>query len=105
MNKENIYANTITNLNNINRFLNYENFIYQKTDNIPKLSNYKMDDLVTEEEVVVDYAARVTVGVDFKNRVSVYSAALYLNGIGESEEELFDPEVNSHIVTEKAVNA
>ena len=52
MNKENIYENTITNLNNINRFLNYENFIYQKTDNIPKLPNYKIDDLVTEEVVV-----------------------------------------------------
>ncbi len=57
-----------------------------------------------DEEVVIDYAARVTVGVDFRNKNSVYAAALFLNGIGESEEELYDPEVNSHIVTEKAVN-
>ena len=58
-----------------------------------------------EEEVIIDYASRVTVGVDFKNRTAVYAAALYLNGIGETEEELYDPEVNTHIVTEKAVNA
>ena len=58
-----------------------------------------------EQEVVVDYSSRITVGVDFKNKNAVYTAALYLNGIGETEEELLDPEVNTHIVTEKAVNA
>ncbi len=58
-----------------------------------------------DEEVVIDFASRITVGVDFKNKVSVYSAALFLNGIGESEEELYDTDVNTHIVTEKAVNA
>lgn len=58
-----------------------------------------------DKEVVVDYSSRVTVGVDFKNKAAVYTAALYLNSIGETEEELYDPEVNTHIVTEKAVNA
>jgi hypothetical protein len=58
-----------------------------------------------DEEVVIDYASRITVGVNFKDRTAVYVAALYLNGIGETEEELYDSEVNTHIVTEKAVNA
>lgn len=58
-----------------------------------------------EEEVVVEFASRVTVGVDFKSRGAVYTAAMYLNSIGESEEELYDQDVNTHIVTEKATNA
>lgn len=58
-----------------------------------------------DEEVVIDYASRITVGVDFKSRQAVFSAAMYLNAIGESEEELYDADVNTHIVTEKATNA
>ncbi|MCR5113776.1 MAG: hypothetical protein K6A63_07560 [Acholeplasmatales bacterium] len=57
-----------------------------------------------EEDIVIDYAARVTVGVDFSNRLSVYNAALFLNAVGENEAELTDEDVNTHIVTEKATN-
>ena len=57
-----------------------------------------------EEDVVIEYASRVTVGVDFSNRLSVYNAALFLNTVGESEAELTDADVNTHIVTEKATN-
>ncbi len=57
-----------------------------------------------ETEEVIDYAARVTVGVDFKNRVPVYNACVLLSSIGENEDELTDSDINCHIVAENARN-
>lgn len=55
-----------------------------------------------EENVVVDFAARMTVGVNFTQKESVYSAAIMLCALGDSEEELVDEDINTHIVTETA---
>ena len=55
-----------------------------------------------KEDVVVDYAARISIMVDFNNRNSVFSSGVLLAGIGESEEELFDSELNVHILAENA---
>ena len=54
-------------------------------------------------EVVVDYAARLTVGVDFNKFVTAYQAAVLLTGIGESKEELADPDLNVHIFAENII--
>ena len=51
-----------------------------------------------DEEVIVDYASRITISVDFSQRYSVYSAGVLLTGVGESEEEL--NAMNTHIVAE-----
>ena len=55
-----------------------------------------------EEEVVVDYAARLTVLADFNSRSSVYASGILLAGIGENEAELMDSELNVHILGENA---
>ena len=54
----------------------------------------------TKEEVVIDYASRISVIADFNNRNSVFSSGVLLAGIGETEEELVDPELNVHILGE-----
>lgn len=41
-----------------------------------------------DKEVIVDYASKITVKVDFKERYSVYAAGTLLAGIGESLDEL-----------------
>ena len=51
-----------------------------------------------DEEVIVDYASRITVTVDFAKVYSVYSAGLLLTGIGDSEDEL--NAMSTHIVAE-----
>ena len=66
-------------------------------ENLPLSMRCFVDRTVNELDDASEYPS--------KNNVSVYSAALFLNGIGESEEELYDADVNTHIVTEKAVNA
>ncbi|MCR5349609.1 MAG: hypothetical protein K6E20_01310 [Acholeplasmatales bacterium] len=55
-----------------------------------------------DENVVVDFASRMTIGVDFNSKESVYSAGILLCAIGETEEELLDEDINTHIVTETA---
>ena len=55
---------------------------------------------VTDKEVVVDYAASITVGVDFSNNISVYQSGVLLRSIGESAEELLDKDINCHIMAE-----
>ena len=52
----------------------------------------------TDEEVVVDFASRVTVVANLNSNVSVFAAGLLLSGIGESEDEL--KALNTHIVVE-----
>ena len=61
---------------------------------------YFFDADVTDKEVVVDYAASITVGVDFSNNVSVYQSGVLLRSIGESAEELSDEDINCHIMAE-----
>ena len=56
-----------------------------------------------KEEVVVDYAARLTVGVDFKKFVTAYQAAVLLSGIGETKEELADPDLNVHLYADNLI--
>lgn len=51
-------------------------------------------------EVVVDYAARLTVGVNFNQFVTVYQGAVLLSGIGKTKEELADSDLNVHLVAE-----
>ncbi len=53
-----------------------------------------------DEEVVVDYASRVTVFADFNSRTSVYASGLLLSSIGETEAELIDSDINVHILGE-----
>ena len=53
-----------------------------------------------DEEVVIDYASRVTVLADFNSRTSVYASGLLLSSIGETEEELYDSDINVHILGE-----
>lgn len=53
-----------------------------------------------EGEVVVEYAARMTVAVDFNMLPAAYAAALLLAGIGESKEDLADPDLNVHLIAE-----
>lgn len=54
-------------------------------------------------EVIIDYAARLTVGVDFKKFVTAYQAAVLLSGIGETKEELADPELNVHLYADNLI--
>ena len=51
-----------------------------------------------DEEVVVDFASRVTVVANLNSNVSVFAAGLLLSGVGESEDEL--KSLNTHIVVE-----
>lgn len=51
-----------------------------------------------ENEVIVDYASRITVKVDFKERYSVFGAGLLLAGVGDDQEELMA--MNTHILAE-----
>lgn len=53
---------------------------------------------VKDKEVIVDYASRVNVMVDFLSNSSVYAAGLFLNTIGDSVDELIA--VNTHIIAE-----
>ena len=55
-----------------------------------------------DEEVIIDYASRITVMVDFNDRNSVFAAGLLLSGIGETEGELLDSDINTHILAENA---
>lgn len=57
-------------------------------------------DADSKEEVVVDYAARLTVYVDFNQAPTVYAAAVLLSGIGLSKEELADKDLNVHLISE-----
>ena len=51
-----------------------------------------------DKEVIVDYASRITVTVDFAQRYSVYAAGLLLAGIGDDLEEL--SAMNTYILAE-----
>ncbi len=51
-----------------------------------------------DQEVIVDYASRITVKVDFKERYSVFAAGLLLAGIGDDIEEL--KAMNTYIVAD-----
>lgn len=53
-----------------------------------------------EGEVVVDFSSNVTVGVDFNYLPAAYSAAVILYGIAESKEDLSDPDLNVHLISE-----
>ena len=55
-----------------------------------------------EEDVIIDYASRITVMVDFANRNAVFSSGMILAGIGENEAELLDKDINVHILAEHA---
>jgi len=55
-----------------------------------------------DENVVVEFASRMTIGVNFNDKDSVYNAGILLCGIGETEGELVDEDINTHIVTETA---
>ena len=57
-------------------------------------------DADSKEEVVVDYASRLTVHVDFDQAATVYSSAIILSGIGKSKEELADQDLNVHLISE-----
>ena len=51
-----------------------------------------------DEEVIIDYASRITIAADFDNRGSVFSSGILLSSIGETEEELLDSDLNVHIL-------
>jgi len=51
-----------------------------------------------DKEVVVDYASRITVKVNFAQRYSVFAAGLLLSGIGDDLEEL--SAMNTYIVAD-----
>ncbi len=51
-------------------------------------------------EVVVDYAARITIHVDFNTLPTVYAAAVLLTGVGETKEELADSDLGVHLISE-----
>ena len=55
-----------------------------------------------DEDVIIDFASRVTIMVDFNSRGSVFAAGILLAGIGETEEELLDSEINTHILADNA---
>ena len=55
-----------------------------------------------DEEVIIDYASRITIMVDFNDRNSVFSSGLLLAGIGETEAELVDSDINTHILADNA---
>ena len=55
-----------------------------------------------EEDVIIDYASRITIMANCASRDSVFSAGLLLAGIGESAEELLDSDINVHILAENA---
>ena len=49
-----------------------------------------------DKEVIVDYASRITINVDFKDRYQTFNAGLLLSGIGDDLEELLA--MNVHIL-------
>ena len=51
-----------------------------------------------DKEVIVDYASRITIKVDFKERYSVFAAGLLLAGIGDDLEEL--SAMNTYIIAD-----
>ena len=51
-----------------------------------------------DKEVIVDYASRITVSVDFKDRYQAFNAGLLLSGVGDDLEELMA--MNTHILAE-----
>lgn len=55
-----------------------------------------------DEEVIVDYASRLTVLADFNSRSSVFASGILLAGIGENESELMDSDLNVHILADNA---
>ncbi len=52
------------------------------------------------EEITVDFASQLTLGVDFKKAESVYIAGLLINGIAKTEEGLVN--MNLHILAENS---
>ncbi len=55
-----------------------------------------------DEEVIIEYASRITIMVDFNDKNTVFSAGLLMSGIGETKEELLDSDINTHILAEGA---
>ena len=55
-----------------------------------------------DEDVIIDYASRITIMANFADRNSVFAAGLLLAGIGETEEELLDRDINTHILADNA---
>ncbi|MBR6071499.1 MAG: hypothetical protein IKP77_01545 [Acholeplasmatales bacterium] len=55
-----------------------------------------------DEDVIVDYASRITIKADFKSPSSVFASGMMLAGIGENESEVMDSELNLHILAENA---
>lgn len=53
-----------------------------------------------DEDVIVDYASRITIKVDFNNRASVFASGMMLAGIGENESEVMDSDLNVHILAD-----
>lgn len=53
---------------------------------------------VKDQDVVVDYASRINVRVDFSKRSSVFAAAILLNAVGDDEDEV--NAMNVHILAE-----
>ncbi len=51
-----------------------------------------------DKEVIVDYASRITIKVDFAKRYSVYNAGLLLAGIGDDIDEL--SAMNTYIIAD-----
>ena len=51
-----------------------------------------------DKEVIVDYASKINVKVDFKDRYKVYAAGLLLSGVGDDLEEL--TAMNTSIIAE-----
>lgn len=55
-----------------------------------------------DEDVVVDFASRLTVNVDFSNRANTFASGMMLAGIGENEAEVLDKDLNLHILANNA---
>ena len=53
-----------------------------------------------ENEIVVNFASNITIGVDFKNKVNVVAAAYLLSSVAKTKEGLVY--CNTHIVAENA---
>lgn len=51
-------------------------------------------------EVVIDFAANITVHVDFNSPATAYCAAVLLAGVGETKEELADKDLSVHLIAE-----
>ena len=54
-------------------------------------------------EVVVDFASRLSVGVDFNKFVTVFQGAAMLSGIAKDKEEMASPDLNVHLIAENII--